>query len=149
MEFKYVALFLVAAVVILTLGVYAGRLLYMLKSQRSKQQQARNKRISSIEQSIQTISFAILQQQCDLSEGVIRICNLLDALPILPLPNYAMRYPATYRLYEMVKDFPTHDKRAAQPKTMRRQQDKQRQQFESELESEILKEAEELRHFSV
>jgi hypothetical protein len=142
-----IALILVGAVIIIALGVYAGRLLFLVKAQDLKKQTVRNKRIASMQSSIQTIAFAMQQQQCDLSEGVIRICRLLESLSLDPLPDYNKQYPATHALFELVKDYPTHEQRSALSKQERRQQDKQRHEFESELESKILKETEALRIF--
>ena len=136
-----------AAIVIIALGLYAGKLLFLVKAQSTKQQAIRNKRIASIQDSIQTIAFAMQQQQCDLSEGVIRICYLLEALPVSPHPDYPAIYPKVHALFEKVKNYPTHEARAQLSKGERRAQDKEREQFESELESAILKETEALRHF--
>jgi hypothetical protein len=119
-----IALILVGAVIIIALGVYAGRLLFLVKAQDLKKQTVRNKRIASMQSSIQTIAFAMQQQQCDLSEGVIRICRLLESLSLDPLPDYNKQYPATHALFELVKDYPTHEQRSALSKQERRQQDK-------------------------
>jgi hypothetical protein len=97
--------------------------------------------------SIQTIAFAMHQQQCDLSEGVIRICRLLEAMPLDPLPDYQNHYPAVHALFDKVKNYPTHEQRNALSKKERRAQDKEREQFESEAESAILLEAEKLKVF--
>lgn len=147
MDVAGIALIIIACLIILGLGAYAGKLLFLLQAQNQKQQQVRNERIENIQQSIQTIAFAMLQQQCDLSEGVIRICRLLEALPLTPRPDYSVMFPSVFNLFEKVKDYPTHEKRAAQSKFTRRKQDKERQEFESELENKILEEAELLRKF--
>jgi hypothetical protein len=144
-----ILLILLAALIILVLGVYAGRLLFMLKAQNSKQKAGRDKRIASIQESIQTIAFAMQQQQCDLSEGVIRICRLLDALPVEPRPNYALLYPVTHQLFDLVKGYPTHEARSALTKLERRKQDKEREEFASQLESKVIKETYLLREFEV
>lgn len=149
MSISVIIALVIGAVVIAGLSVYAGKLLFLVKAQNTRQQAVRDKRIASMRSSIQTIAFAMQQQQCDLSEGVIRICNLLDALPLNPLPNYPSIYPATHALYEKVKDYPTHEARARLSKSERRAQDKEREQFESELESAILVETEALRNFDV
>ena len=143
-----IVLFVIAAIIIVGLGVYAGRLLFMLQKQKSQQEEIRSKRVASMQSSIQTIAFAMQQQQCDLSEGAIRICRLLEALPLSPLPDFNKRYPAIHALFELVKDYPTHELRLAMKKQERMQQDKQRQQFESELETKILRETVGLREFT-
>lgn len=135
------------AIIVIALAVYAGKLIFMLKRQNNSQQAVRNKRIASMQTSIQTIAFAMHQQQCDLSEGVIRICRLLEALPVSPLPNFPKRYPALHALFDKVKDYPTHENRSALSKQERRSQDIEREQFESELETAIIRETEDLRKF--
>ncbi len=149
MEFTHILIFTLAAIIIVALGTYAGRLLFLLKAQKQRHEAAKTKRIKNIESSVQTIAFAMLQQQCDLSEGVIRICRMLEGVPLDPIPDYKARYPATFELFEKVKNYPTHDERARLPKKERREQDKERGEFESELESKILKESESLKGFCV
>lgn len=142
-------LIFLALAIILGLGFYAGKLLFQLKQQTQKQEQARRSRIDTITESIRTIALAMEQQQCDLSEGVIRICNLLDAIPVLPQPNYAKEYPATYGLHEKIRHFPTHDARNALTKQERRQQDKEREEIESQYESDVIKEVGQLKQLQV
>ena len=126
--------------VILVLGFYAGKLLFQLKAENQQQHLARQARIDDITQSIRTIALAMEQQQCNLSEGVIRICNLLDAIPVDPRPNYLKEYPMLHQLYEKIRQFDTHDARNALPKTERRNQDNAREQLESEYEFKVLQE---------
>jgi hypothetical protein len=71
MSIILIASIVVGACIIIALGIYAGRLIFMVKRQGEQQQQVRNKRIASKQSSIQTIAFAIQQQQCDLSEGTV------------------------------------------------------------------------------
>lgn len=137
------------ALIVLALGIYAGRLLFLVKSQHNQREVIRNKRIASMQSSIQTIAFAMQQQQCDLSEGVIRICRLLEAMPISPHPDYAKSFPATHALFELVKDYPTHEARAQLSKVERRKQDKEREEFESQLETKIMKETTQLRNLEI
>ncbi|MDT0594803.1 DUF2489 domain-containing protein [Glaciecola petra] len=146
-DLLFVVLLFVGGLIIVGLGVYAGRLIYMVKNQNTQQRHVRNRRIESMQSSIQTIAFAMQQQQCDLSEGVIRICRLLESLPLDPLPDYREHFPSTHALFDKVKNYPTHEARNALSKKERRSQDKEREQFESEYESAILKETEQLRIF--
>ncbi|WP_395339023.1 DUF2489 domain-containing protein [Ningiella sp. W23] len=140
-------LIVVAALIITALGAYAGRLVFMLNAQNQRQLNARQKRLDSINQSVQTIAFAMQQQQCDLSEGAVRICSMLEAVPLSPLPDYQKEFPALHELFGKVKHYPTHEARQALSKKERRAQDKEREQFESELESAILVETEKLKVF--
>jgi len=146
MHWIFIAL---GALIIIALSIYAGRLLFLLQMQKQRHQAARQKRIDNISESIQTIAFAMHQQQCDLSEGAIRICRLLEAIPLDPLPDYKEQYPALHNLFDKVKHYPTHNDRNELSKKERRGQDKEREQFESELASEILGETEKLKGFSV
>ncbi|GEA09646.1 DUF2489 domain-containing protein [Alteromonas sp. KUL49] len=77
-----------AALIIIGLSFYAGRLLFLLKQQKERQNSVRSKRIYNISESVHVIAMAMEQQQCELSEGVIRIVNLLNALPIDPQPDF-------------------------------------------------------------
>ncbi|MFT6086333.1 MAG: hypothetical protein ACJAWT_000686 [Glaciecola sp.] len=136
------------AIIIIALGVYAGKLLFVLMQQKARQQAARDKRIDSIVQSIQTIAFAMQQQQCNYSEGAIRICNLLKALPIENIPDYSLVFPQLHSLFDTIKDYPTHEERSALSKQEIRKQDRQREQIESEAESGIQEEIGRLKVFS-
>jgi hypothetical protein len=92
----YIALIGLAVLTILGLSYWAGTLLYRLHAQNQKKDRLRQERVDTIMQSVHVIALAIEQQQCDLSEGVIRLTNLLDALPILPQPKFAELYPGIY-----------------------------------------------------
>lgn len=143
-------LFLIVALsIVASLGFYAGSLLFKLK----RQQQIRNLktqlRIDNISQSIQTIAMAMEQQQCNLSEGCIRLYHLLEALPIENKPNFSEQFSALYSLYEQVKDLPTHEARKAQSKRNTKIQDLRREELEAQLESQILREISVLKSFKV
>ena len=143
-----VALVLAFAVII-PLAFYAGKLLFQLKQQTKRQNAVRQQRINTMVESIQTISMAMEQQQCNLSEGAIRLVNLIESLPVVPAHDCQQHYPALYELYLEVRHLPTHEARAALPKQERQVQDQQREEHESRLESRILKEVTLLRAFSV
>lgn len=140
-------LLVIGGVIIAGLAFYAGRLLFMLRQQQQRQARARASRIDSITQSIQTIAMAMSQQQCDLSEGVIRICNLLNALPLDPQPAYSNLFPHIHGLFNKVDHFATHEARMALSKQERRQQDKTREEIESQYENQVLEELEKITNF--
>jgi len=144
-----IVLCIVGALIIIGLSIYAYQLMSQVRQQQNQKDAVRLKRVASMQESIQTIAFAMQQQQCDLSEGVIRICRLLEAMPVVPHPDYAAEFPYTHELFEKVKSYPTHEARAALSKRQRREQDKERQEIESILESKILLETEVLRKFEV
>lgn len=139
-------LIIVGLVVIAGLGFYAGNLLFKLRRQTQLQTQARHKRIESIEESIRTIALAMQQQQCNLSEGVIRLVNLLEAIPVKRTVSYETKFPAVHKLYANIQHFPTHEARNQLTKAERRRQDREREQVESEFETDVIKELDGLRN---
>lgn len=142
------ALIIVAALcIILALGFYAGRLLFLLKQQNKRQQKAKNQRIETITESVFTIAKAMEQQQCDLSEGVIRIVNLLDALPLKTPPDFKSKFPHIHALFIEVSGFAILEKRQQLTKAERRKQDIAREQIEAEHETRVLSELEGLKAY--
>ena len=77
-----IAFYLVALAIIAGLSFYAGYLVFRLRTQQKLRKQKTQQRINKIFQSIQTIAKTLEQQQCNLSEGCIRIFHLLEALPV-------------------------------------------------------------------
>lgn len=136
------------------LAFYAGKLLSQLNAQKAKvaslkakQDKVRAERVSNIMTSVHTIALAVEQQQCDLSEGVIRLTNLLDALPIRPAPNFAETYPNIYELHAKISVFATHEARSALTKKERRAEDNEREAIEATYESAIITEVAALRDY--
>ncbi|WP_421133035.1 DUF2489 domain-containing protein [Alteromonas sp. A079] len=142
-----IILICVAVLIILALGFYAGRLLFQLKIQNSRQAAMRKKRIFTITESIYVIAKAMEQQQCDLSEGVIRIVNLLAALPLASPPDFKVAYPNIHALFVDVSGFAMLDARKELSKAERRKQDVAREQIESEHESNVLSELPALKRY--
>ena len=89
------------------------------------------------------------QQQCNLSEGCIRLYHLLEALPVKNKPDLSQQFIGLYSLYDQVKDFPTHDVRKAQSKIETKKQDLQREEIEAQMESQILNDVSELKTLMV
>lgn len=137
----------VALLIIAALGVYAGKLLFMLKQQNERQKAAREARLANITESIETIAKAMEQQQCDLSEGAIRICRLLQLLP-QPETSYRESFPHIHALFVAVSGFAVLDARKALSKQERRKQDKAREEIESQHESKVLTELPALQQIS-
>lgn len=128
---------LVGGLIIVGLAVYAGKLLAQLNVQNQQQQQAANQRNLRILESINTIAMAMREEQCNLSEGAIRLTNLLNALQFAQPQNFAADYPGLYDLYDKVKDMPTHDARKQYKRNEIMRMDLQRAGFEQELEAQI------------
>lgn len=130
---------LVAIVVIASLAFYTGSLLFKVRAQQLLRNQKTQERINNISESIQTIAKALDQQQCNLSEGCVRLFHLLEALPVKNKPDFSLQFSGLYSLYYKVKDLPTHEIRKSQTKAETKQQDLQREEIEAQLESQILK----------
>lgn len=148
-NFTFLIIIFVALSVIGCLAFYASSLLLKLNKQKRLQGQKRQQRVLRITQSIQTISLALEQQQCNLSEGCIRLYHLLECIPIDNRPDYSQHYPALYGLYEKVNKLATHDDRKQLKPSELRKQDEQREEDESQLESKILVEVSKLKNFTI
>lgn len=136
--FSIPLLILLAMVVIVTgLAFYAGRLLRMLKAQHQRQQQDHTEKLQHLKQSIEVIGKAMQEQQCELSEGALRICVLLDHMPADNRQDPAEHYPSLWQMYQTVKDMPTHKARKQQAKQQTYEQDKIRLQAEYDLKEQI------------
>jgi hypothetical protein len=133
-----IAFIVIALSVVGSLAFYAGSLIFKLRAQRKLRNQKTQQRIDSISESIQTIAKALEQQQCNLSEGCIRLFHLLEALPVKDKPDFGQKFIGLYSLYHQVKDLPTHDARKLQSKKETQQQDLQREELEAQLETQIL-----------
>ncbi|MBL4630698.1 MAG: DUF2489 domain-containing protein [Paraglaciecola sp.] len=143
------AFLFVALAIIAGLAFYAGSLLFKLRAQQLLRIQKTQQRIVHISQSIQTIAKALSQQQCNLSEGCIRLFHLLEALPIKDKPDFSEQFIGLYSLYNHIKDLPTHETRKAQSKSQTKQQDLQREALESQFESQILNDVSVLKSFVI
>ena len=149
MSTYYIIALTVAFLIIAGLAFYAGKLLFQLRRQTQNQQRIRANRIANIVESIETIAHAVEQQQCNLSEGAIRLVNLLESLPVKNPPKCAQDYPALYELFCLVRELPTHENRARLSREVRIKQDSEREEQEARLESKILAEVTSLRNFNI
>lgn len=136
----WTVLIILALLIIAGLSFYAGKLLFQLKQQNQRQQRAREGRIETICESVDTIAKAMEQQQCDLSEGAIRICNLLAALPLSAPPDFRAQFPHIHTLFVEISGFAVLEARQQLSKAERRKQDVAREQIESEHETNVLAE---------
>lgn len=149
-----IAIAALGLVVIGGLAFYAGKLLFQLKQQQRKEQAFKEKAVELSEQrqiklveDIQYIAKAVNEKQCELSEGSLRICVLMQNLTGYEQANYQQDYPSMFKLYDTIKAMPTHQARMDLPKKERRQQDKQRFLLEMELGEAIFSETEKLLQF--
>ena len=101
--------------------------------QKTEQQAKLAEKKRYLQESIVLISRAMQEQQCEFSEGALRLWVLLDHWPADDKPDAIQSYPGLYQMYQVVKDMPTHQARKEQDKKLTRQQDKLRQQAEIDL----------------
>ncbi|WP_432455473.1 MULTISPECIES: DUF2489 domain-containing protein [unclassified Agarivorans] len=134
-------LLLIAALIIVALAVYAALLVGRLFGQNKVIKQAVVKRNQRLLSDISYIAIAMQQQRCGLSEGVIRLCNLLVALQTPKLIDWSQRFPAVFQLYDAINELPTHEARNRLPLPQRKRQDQHREAHEQALEQQILQEA--------
>lgn len=126
-------LLLIAAVGIVAGMIgYAVYLLLALQKQKKALRLARRNRINRIKESLEIIAKAMLNDDCNLSEGVLRLKMLLE-----PVGMALKHYPAMWQLYETVEDMPTHDARKELKKNERMRLDLRRESAETTLENKI------------
>ena len=144
MQASWMILLGIGCLIIITLAVYAGRLLYRLKAQQVQQlllqQNAVDARKVRITESVQIIAGAMQREECDLSEGTIRIAKLLAAIPAAEPLDWSLRYPELHAFYNKIRHMPIMDARKALPKQARMQQDLDRFRYESEFGERMQKE---------
>lgn len=127
------SLIVIAVLIIAAMLGYAVYLLLALQKQKKILHNARQARIQRLKDSIRIIAKAMLNDDCNLSEGVIRLKMLLEPLG----ENRLNAYVAMYQLYETVMDMPTHEARRALKKNERMRLDLTRESKEAELEKKI------------
>lgn len=125
-------LLLVAVCIIVGMIGYATYLLLALQKQKKALQQARRNRINRIKESIEIIAKAMLNDDCNLSEGVLRLKMLLE-----PVGMSIKNHVTMLQLYEVVETMPTHEARNALKKNERMSLDLQRESAEAALEKNI------------
>lgn len=135
-------LFGLGALIVAGLAFYLGQLLFQLRAQQQRQQQAlRDHQQKQAEHqqylldSILLIGKATLEQQCELSEAALRIWVLLENLQ--PDLAQACRWPGLFAMYDCVKAMPTHEARKELDKKELRRQDHLRQQTEIQFKDAI------------
>jgi len=146
----------ISIVIILGLAFYAGMLISKIRSQTKlnnkkieQQKTKRRERNERICESIRVIAIATSQDQCNVSEAVIRLTVLLETLSLEDPIDVEATYPALSALFQKIKDMPTHEERKKVPVKALKKLDIQRQVFEAEHQDEIIKESLLLAKFSI
>lgn len=139
-------LLVLAVLVVLSLVGYTVYLLLKLRTQKRVEQallkqaeEAQTARFFRIIESVEVITQAMLAQQCDFSEGVLRLKPLLDVLG-----HRLAQYPAMWALYEVVQDMPILDERKNLKRNERMRLDLVREAKEAELGGQIRTECRQL-----
>ena len=148
----YAEWILIGSIIITVLGLYAGNLLFKLHKQKQlialQQEQKKDKanaKKAKVLADIRYIAIAMLDNRCELSEGVVRIASLFGVLSMTEqtMPSY----PALYAHFDLIKTHPIMEKRSALTKQDRMKLDFIRMKSESNLESQILEEIKQLTTF--
>ena len=116
--------------IIAILGWIAARDLKKLKAQEAAKQEAAVARAKNLQVSIDAISRAVVSDQCDVSEGAMRLKPLMDAVD----PAWADRsdLQPILHLAEALADQPIKDARKALPKQERMRFDLERMKLEAQ-----------------
>ncbi len=143
----------IALLIIIALAAYATHLLLTLKRRTQANQQAQaarqakaDERRQQILTDIRYIAAAMLEDRCELSEGVVRIGKLFDALSMSEQVN--SDFPNLFAHYDIIRDHPIMEARKALPKQQRMKFDLARMKSEAEREQAILDEAKRIAEFN-
>ncbi|AZG34242.1 MULTISPECIES: DUF2489 domain-containing protein [Shewanella] len=142
----------IALLIIVALAAYATHLLLTLKRQTQANQQASSERKAKADErrqqiltDIRYIAAAMLEDRCELSEGVVRIGKLFDVLSLSE--QVAPDFPNLFIHYDLIRNHPIMEARQALPKQQRMKFDFERMKSEAELEQVILEEAKSIAKF--
>jgi hypothetical protein len=147
LSFNWILVTLAAVLILAGLSFYLGRLLWLIHQQQLKQQQLINNKNAELTESIVLIAKAMREAQCELSEGALRIWVLLDHLQLPNKADAVQTYPGLHKMYQVVKDMPTHQARKERDKKEIRHLDHLREQAEIDLKTEILADVDKLLQF--
>ncbi|WP_394148042.1 DUF2489 domain-containing protein [Shewanella atlantica] len=147
------ALLVLGFIIITALATYATVLLLRLRkqtAQKLKRQQELDEinraRVDEHLDSIRYIATAMLEERCELSEGVMRIAKLFGILSMSE--QVASQFPAIFKHFEVIEDHPIMAERKQLEKKQRMKLDFARMRSEAELEAAILEEAKQLVNFT-
>lgn len=125
-------LMILAGLILLSMAGYAFSLFMKLRQQNLALQQAKNARFVRVCESLEIIAKAMLADQCDFSEGVLRLKPLLDVIG-----KKLSVFPAMWALFQVVEDMPILDARKELKRNERMKLDLEREAKVAELESQI------------
>ncbi|WP_025247949.1 DUF2489 domain-containing protein [Mannheimia varigena] len=139
-------LIVLAVLILVSLAGYAFHLMMKLSLQKKREQAlieeakaAQKARYLRILDSLDVIARAMISEQCDLSEGVLRLKPLLDVLG-----KKLSRYTAMWELYQVVENMPILEERKQLKRNERMKLDLEREAKEVELSEQIKLECQQL-----
>jgi len=140
----WIIAFIIGALIIAGLAYYAGTLLRQVKDQNAKvaehnaklkaQQKQKNTKLAD---SVNLIAKAMKEKQCEYSEGCLRVWVLMSQYVFENESDIELEYPGILKMYNVVKDMPTHDARKKYSKKEIFKMDSARFKAEQDLEDEI------------
>lgn len=133
-------LLILAILIILSMAGYAFYLWRQVQKQNALIKKKQSDRLLRLIESVELIARAMKQEQCDLSEGVIRLHYLLG---VLGQPKLA-DFPSMQALFAVVQDMPILDERKNLAKNERMKQDFARLRAEADLREKIHQEIDQL-----
>ena len=147
-----IVLLTLSCIFVITLACYASLLIFKLRKQTAdklaKQTEldiAHKAKLDEHLDSIRYIAAAMLDDRCELSEGVMRIAKLFGIISMSE--QVAHDYPAIFKHFAVIESHPIMAKRKLLEKKARMKLDYARMCSEAELEAEILNEAKRLTIF--
>jgi hypothetical protein len=142
LEENQITLFIILGTVVLILATYLGFIFNKLKIQKEitaikemEYQEAVRKREESIVESLGLIARALINEQCDLSEGCIRIKKLKEIIPRLE-DNKDLKI--FNQMYAEIEKFPILEARNSQSSQEKFKQDKERFKIEDIYKIQII-----------
>ncbi|QIR15974.1 DUF2489 domain-containing protein [Shewanella aestuarii] len=146
------AIIVIGILIIIGLSAYATKLLLQVKRQTEKKLQAQAERDAKADEKrqqiltdIRYIATAMLEDRCELSEGVVRIGKLFDILSMTE--QVTPLFPQLFTHYDVIKTHPIMEARQALPKQQRMKLDFARMRSEADLGEAILEEAKQIAEF--
>lgn len=125
-----------AAGVVAVMAGYAAYLWWKVYRQQQQVKQTQAVQRAKLAQSIDIIAMALVQGQCNLSEGVLRLKPLSESVGL----DFS-HYPAMSQLHEAVADMPILAERQQLKRNERMKLDLIRESREADLERDIMAEA--------
>jgi len=148
------AFIILGGIILVGLSGYATYLLLQLKQQRQRQQaelaerEAKaNAKRAQVLGDIRYIATAMLEDRCEMSEGVLRIGRLFEMLSLSE--RVAPEFPMLFKHFELIKAHPIMEARQALPKQQRMKLDFVRMKSEAELAHGINDEMKKLAHYQL